>query len=99
MALLFSHRFALPVSAAIFVLVAFATPATVSPSSIGPATLFVVAVSGIAAILFARSGAIPWLRRPRLSMVAVSPAHSVAARRRRMADYALDAARMDDDGA
>jgi hypothetical protein len=98
MALLFSHRSALSVSAVIFVLVAFAVPATVSPAFIAPTTLFLVALSGIAAILVARSGAIPWLRRPRLAMVAVIPSHKLDAARRRTTDDALDAARMDDDG-
>ncbi len=98
MAFMFSHRLALPVSAVIFVLVAFAAPASVSPSSIAPTTLFLVALSGIAAILFARSGAIPWLRRPRLSVVAANPSRGLAAQRRRTADDALDTARMDDDG-
>jgi len=98
LAFLFSHRFALPLAAVTFVLVAFAAPATVSPSSIAPATLFIVALSGIAAILFARSGAIPWLRRPHLSLVAANPSYRLDAQRRRTADDALDAARMDDDG-
>ena len=98
MALLFSRRLALPVSAVAFVLAAFAAPATVSPSSIAPATLLLVALSGIAAILLARSGAIQWLRRPRLSMVAANPSRSLDAQRRRTADDALDAARMADDG-
>ena len=98
MALLFSRRLALPVSAVAFVLVAFAAPATVSPSSIAPVTLFVVALSGIAAILLARSGVIPWLRRPRFSMVTAHPSYSLDAQRRRTADDALDAARLSDDG-
>jgi uncharacterized iron-regulated membrane protein len=114
MALVFAGRLAIPLWAIAFFTVAL----TASP----PATLFlmphttlsVIAVVGIALIVFTVPSAIPWLRRSRslvpvrsrhrdrtnaaLEMAAGAGMRKLDEPDRRTADDALDSARMDDDG-
>ena len=64
MALMFHRRLAIPVWPIAFFTVALAAapPATLL---LPPTTLFVIALAGIAVLVFAMPSAFPWLRTPR----------------------------------
>jgi hypothetical protein len=72
MALVFARRLAIPLSAIAFLTVALTAPPPATLFLMPPTTLFVIAIAGIALIVFTAPGEIPWLRTPR-SLVPVRP--------------------------
>ena len=72
MALVFARRLAIPLWAIAFFTVALTVPPPATLFLMSPTTLFVIAVVGIALIVFTVPSAIPWLRRSR-SLVLVRP--------------------------
>jgi len=98
MALLFTRRLAIPVWAIGFLIVALATPAHVTASSISPAALFVLAITGILVIVFSMPSAIEPLRMSRIAAPAGAGTRHLDEPSRRSADDALDFARLADDG-
>ena len=72
MALVFARRLAIPLWAIAFFTVALTAPPPATLFLMPPTTLFVIAVLGIALIVFTVPSAIPWLRRSR-SLVPVRP--------------------------
>ena len=81
MAIMFSRRLAIPLWAIVFLTVALAAtpPATLLLPAI---TLFVIALAGLAVLVFAMPGAFPWLRTS-LALARVKPSiHRDAARYR-----------------
>ena len=72
MALMFHRRLALPLWAIAFFAVALAAPPPATLLMIPPNTVFVMALAGIAVLVFAMRGAFPWLR-PSRSLARVRP--------------------------
>lgn len=72
MALMFHRRLALPLWAIAFFAVALAAPPPATVLLMPPTTLFVIALAGIAVLVFAMPGAFPWLRTSR-SLARVRP--------------------------
>jgi hypothetical protein len=72
MALVFARRLAIPLLAIAFLTVALTAPSPAPPFLMPPTTLFLIAIIGIALIVFTVPSAIPWLRRSR-SLVPVLP--------------------------
>jgi uncharacterized iron-regulated membrane protein len=72
MALVFHRRLAIPLWAIAFFTVVLTAPPLGTLFRMPPTTLFVIAVVGIAVILFTIPGAVPWLRTSR-SVVRVLP--------------------------
>jgi hypothetical protein len=72
MAIVFHHRLVIPLWAIGFFTVALTAPPPATLYLMPPITLFVIAAVGIAAIVFAMPGAIPWLRTSR-ALVRVYP--------------------------
>ena len=113
MALMFHRRLALPLWAIAFFAVALAAPPPATLLMLPPNTLFVMALAGIAVLVFAMRGAFPWLR-PSRSLARVRPSrHRDEASAGSAKDGAiwtpddpngytaadaLDLVRMDDDG-
>jgi hypothetical protein len=75
MGLLFHRRLAIPLSAIAFVTVALTAPPSATLFLMPPTTLFVIAVLGIAAIIFTMSGVVPWLRTAHSVVRAVPSRH------------------------
>ena len=114
MALMFHRRLAIPLWAIVFFTVALAAPPPATLLLMPPTTLFVIALAGIAVLVFAMPGAFPWVRTSR-SLARVTPSihrdeasagsamHGGSCARTRRANWhtaedALDLVRMDDDG-
>lgn len=72
MALMFHRRLALPLWAIAFFAVALAAPPPATLLMMPPNTLFVMALAGIAVLVFAIPSAFPWLR-PSRSLARVRP--------------------------
>ena len=72
MGLVFHRRLAIPLWAIAFFTVALTAPPPTTLFLMPPTTLFVIAVVGIAAIIFTMPGVVPWLRTAR-SLVRVLP--------------------------
>lgn len=73
MALMFHRRLAIPLWAIVFFTVALAAPPPATFLLMPPTTLFVIALAGIAVLVFAMPNAFPWLRASR-SLARVTPA-------------------------
>jgi hypothetical protein len=95
MGLVFHRRLAIPLWAIAFFTVALTAPTPATLFLMPPATLFVVAVFGIAAVIFTMPGVVPRLR-PSRSATCV---RTLDEPNERTADDALDLVRTDDDGA
>ena len=65
MALMFHRRLAISLWAIVFFTVALTAPPPTTVFLMPPTTLFVMAVLGIAAIIFTTPGVVPWLRTSR----------------------------------
>ena len=113
MALVFARRLVILLWAIAVFMVALTAPPPATLFPMPPTTLFVIAVVGVALIVF--TGAIPWLRASRslvpvlrsrhrdktnaaIAMAAGAGVGRLDEPHRRTADDALDSARMDDDG-
>jgi len=114
MALMFHRRLAIPLWAIAFFAVALAAPPPATRLLMSPFTLFVVALAGMAALVFASPGMVPWLRTSR-SLARVTPSRhrggasagsamdgGICAQTPDEANWqtedALDLVRLDDDG-
>jgi uncharacterized iron-regulated membrane protein len=75
MGLVFHRRLAIPLWAIAFLTVALTTPPPATPFLMPPTTLFVIALLGIAAIIFTMPGVVPWLRTARSVVRAVPSRH------------------------
>lgn len=114
MAFVFAPRVGIPLWTMTFVMVVITAPLSTPMLQMSPTPLFVIAVAGIALLGFAMPAALPWLRASRSLMRVPPPRHmarthaaamatATIVRRlgeanRTVADDAMDAARMDDDG-
>jgi hypothetical protein len=72
MALVFTRRVAIPLWAIAFFMIGLTVPPPATLVLMPPTTLFVIAVVGIALIVFTMRGAIPWLQTSR-ALVRVLP--------------------------
>jgi len=72
MALMFHRRLAIPLWAIAFFTIALAALPPATLPLMPPITLFVMALAGIAVLVFAKPGAFPWLR-PSRSLARVRP--------------------------
>ena len=72
MALMVYRRLAIPLWAIAFFAVALAAPPPATRLLMSPTTLFVVALAGMAALVLAMPGTVPWLRTSR-SLARVTP--------------------------
>ena len=111
MASVFHRRLAIPLWAIAFFAVALTAPPTATLFMMPATTVLAIAAAGIAAIIFLMPGPILWLRTPR-ARVRVAPSRhrdhvgaaitvatgTVVRTLDERPDYALDLARMDDDG-
>jgi uncharacterized iron-regulated membrane protein len=75
MALVFHRRLAIPLWAIAFFTVALTAPPPATLFLMPPTTLFVIAVLGLAAIIFTMPGVVPWLRTSRAVVRAVPSRH------------------------
>ena len=113
MAFMFYRRLAIPLWAIAFVAVALAAPPPATLLLMPPTTLLVIALAGMAVLVFAMPSAFPWLRtsrslapvrrsrhrdRPAAAIAMAAGVRRLDEPNRRTADDALDSARMDDDG-
>jgi uncharacterized iron-regulated membrane protein len=71
MGLVFHRRLAIPLWAIAFLTVALTAPQPATLFLMPPTTLFVIALLGIAAIMFTMPGVVPWLRTARSVVRAV----------------------------
>jgi len=75
MALMFHRTLAIPLWAMAFFTVALTAPPSATVFLMPPTTLFVIAAVGVAAIVFAMAGAIPWLRTSRVPVRVLPSGH------------------------
>jgi hypothetical protein len=75
MGLVFHRRLAIPLWAIAFFTVALTAPTSATLFLMPPTTLFVIAVFGIAAIIFTMPGVVPWLRTSSSVVRAVPSRH------------------------
>ena len=75
MAFVFHRKLAIPLGAITFVTVALTAPPPKTLFLMPPTTLFVIAAVGVAAIVFAMAGAIPWLRTSRVPVRVLPSGH------------------------
>jgi hypothetical protein len=75
MALVFARRLAIPLWAIAFFTVALTAPPPATLFLMPPSALFVIAVFGIAALIFTMPGVIPWVRTSRSVVRGVPSRH------------------------
>ena len=75
MGLVFHRRLAIPLWAIAFLTVVLTAPPPATLFLMPPTTLFVIALLGIAAIIFTMPGVVPWLRTARSVVRAVPSRH------------------------